>query len=94
MGKPDSVPIDPEVLKALEALGVDAGCIETREDAIHRALVAHWKKHGKPPTGTDLARATGIALGGITGYLWQLQAQGRVLHPRKGVWVPVVEGDV
>lgn len=84
-------PTDP-LRSALDALGVDAPLIDTPE-SVHRALVAYWRQHKRHPQIRELARELGMTRNQVDHALARLHATDRVLHPRIGVWVPVVDDE-
>jgi hypothetical protein len=94
MTKPPKVPREKDYRAQLAAMGVADNPVQPVAaewaDKVHATLVELWKETGRAPHGTTIMERSGMDQGRVYRALRDLAASGRVLHPRQGVWVPVV----
>jgi hypothetical protein len=75
----------------LRALGVDTASYDMGS-VVFDEFVRQWKAQPKrPPTQSHVARALHIEQWTVLHELERLERAGRMLHPRRGVWIPVVK---
>jgi len=85
--------VDAELAKQLRALGADPQkCLRTNDDAVYDALEKHWKAHKLCPSINTLAQTLSLSRCVVRDGLARLVQAGRVLHPKRGVYVPRVAG--
>lgn len=80
---------ESELMAALAALGAKKP--QTDDERVFAFYVERWRELGWPgPKHTDVARTLGLPETSLNNSLRRLQKDGRMLHPERGVWVPVV----
>ena len=85
---PTDAAVQVDLQEALRRLGVGDFDSRRLDDLVYEALVAYWRKHNKPPR--CLWRDMKICEQTFSSCLRSLETRGLVLHPRHGLWVPVV----
>lgn len=71
---------------ALAKLGVQLD--EPIEERTLAAIVKWWCERKTPPAVGEIATGLGVPRAALNYALAKLRADGRVLNPRRGLWVP------
>lgn len=83
--------VDPDVLTAIKNLGANPGDFASMGEKILAALSTHWRKYKRPPTSTEMVRATGFSRRTLSRHYAQLKVDGKVHELRHGAYVPLVQ---